>query len=327
MGFDEASRLEVQQMSDIARPASGGAPTPVPFPRTGFLARIYLAIRGTITGTISAPNALGKAAIIRRVRVFPTTGLPLIDISGPGYHYGVRQLLELATDITPQSDARSAVVAGAYNLDMVLPLMLNQRDAIGLFHLQTDENTLSLQIEFETDATIATGITAHACTVTPYIEYFTVPMDAADWPRTDVAIQLLEDAITIPAAGEQRYLWPRGNTYLQLIHLFGHGVSGSDLFTRVALERARNHPSQDTDTKFLDMQRFFSTPFNSPRLAGTVPFDLLGSAGLGTYDKARDTIDSAKYTELATRLTATQAGTLTTVRRQLAVLTVPNAGR
>ena len=56
------------------------------------------------------------------------------------------------------------------------------------------------------------------------------------------------------------------------------------------------------------------------RIPGTVLWDLMGSSGLGMYDKTRDTIDSSKLTDLATVVQASAAGNLVTVRRQLVQL-------
>ncbi len=48
-----------------------------------------------------------------------------------------------------------------------------------------------------------------------------------------------------------------------------------------------------------------------------IPIDLMSSAGLGLYDRVRDTINSALVTSLDSVITATGAGTLFTMRRQL----------
>ena len=54
------------------------------------------------------------------------------------------------------------------------------------------------------------------------------------------------------------------------------------------------------------------------RVAGVVPFDLIGSSGLGNYGSSRDMLYSAMVTELISRITiATASDTLYTVRRQL----------
>lgn len=316
MPFETATRRKIVQLSDLNKPSGGGSVS-VQLPRTGLLARVFLAIRGNVAGTLTAPNALGFASILKRVRLQANSGIDIINVSGAGYHYLLRQLQELESDTTPQSNARSAVTAAPFNLDMVLPVALNQRDALGLIMLQSEQTVLTLYVDFETDSTVATGGTVTA-TVTPYLELFSVPAVATDWPPLNIVHQILEDQQSIAASGDFTYSWPRGNRYLQLAHGLGIGASSSDNFTRVKLRLNQSEYLQDSDVKYLDVERAFSTL--TQRLTGTIIFDLIGSSGLGTYDKARDSIDSSLLTDLSSVITASGPGTLYTVRRQLVAL-------
>lgn len=312
--FDLATRQKFVPMADIVKPAGGGTVN-VQLPKVGLLSRVYLRITGSIAGTLTAPNALGKSSIIRRVRLTLNTGTQVIDISGPGYHYLLRPMLELEGDVNPQSDGRSAVATGAFNLDMVLPIAPNQRDALGLIMLQSEQLTATLSIEFEADATVATGATV-TCTVSPWLETFTVPVNSADYPDLNVIHQILEEAVPIAAAGDYTYNWPRGNRYLQLIHGAGMGASGSDLWSRYSLRvNQSEYIVQGATPGFADIQRAYST--FAQRLAGTIPVDLVGSAGLGNYDKYRDTIDTSLLTDIATVITFTGATTHYALRRML----------
>lgn len=316
MSFDMATRRKIIKLADLARPAGGGTVF-ASLPRSGLLGRVFLAVRGSIAGTLTAPNALGKASIIRRVRLTANSGIDIINISGAGYHYLLRQGQELENDTTPQSDARIAVAAGAFNLDMVLPVAINQRDALGLLMLQSEQTVITLSVDFEADATVATGATV-TCTVTPYLEVFTVPADPMDWPPLNLIHQVLEDAQAISAAGDFAYSWPRGNRYLQVFHGLGMGSSPADGFSNVKIRVNQSDFLLDADPKYLDMERAYSTL--TQRLSGTILIDMAGSSGLGMYDKARDSIDSSQLTDLASVITATGAGTLYSVRRQLVSL-------
>jgi hypothetical protein len=317
MPFDAATRRKIVPLQIQTRPTGGGI-LRWNLPRSGLLARIYLGIRGSVAGTLSAPNALGMASIVRRVRLQINSGVDLFSVSGAGYHYLLRGMSELGSDETPQSNAKDAVTATTFNLDMVIPVQINQRDPVGLIMLQSEQTLVQLEVEFEADATVATGATVTA-TVTPYLEFFTVPVSRDDWPPLNVIHSILEETRAISAAGDAAYEWPRGNTYLQLVHGFGIGATGADSWNRVRVRTNQSDVMYDLVPMALDMERNFSGLMTTREL-GAIPFDLVGSSGLGMYDKLRDTINSAMVTDLETVLTTTGAGTLYTVRRQLVKL-------
>lgn len=317
-GFAVNTRRKIVPLSNIIKPAGGGSSPAVQLPKTGILARIFLAIRGSIAGSLTAPNALGMASILSRVRLTANSGVDMFNISGAGYHYILRELLESEyIDLFGQSNARSAVTATSFNLDMVIPMALNLRDMIGVIALQNEQTILSLAVDWLADASVATGATVTA-TITPYLELYTVPVDPADWPPFNVVHNILEDTQAVAATGDFVYNWPRGNTYLQIGHGLGFGAAGADSFNRFRIRVNQSDYLQDSDIPYLDMEhRFFR---GRARPAGTVNVDFLASSGLGNYGLARDFYDSTKVTDLASVLTATAIGTLYTVRRQLVVL-------
>lgn len=313
MPFATATRQRIYQLPTQSKPSGGGI-VRWDLPRSGFLARIYLNITGSITGTLSNPNPYGFASVVRRVRLTANNGLDIINISGPGYHWLLRDKLELQNDSLSYTNARSAVSAANFTLDMVLPIQLNQRDAIGLILLQTEQTLVTLTVEFEQDSNVATGATVTA-TVTPSVEVFTVPTDTKDWPPLSFIHQILEDQTQVPAAGDFIYTWPRGPIYLQTIHGFGFGVSGADNWSKALVRVNQADTIYYLTPQNLTLWRNYSEL--SQRLPGVIPIDLLGSSGLGTYDSMRDTINSGALTDLQTLITTTGGGTLYTVRRML----------
>lgn len=316
--FNGTTRRKIVQMPAMAKPTGGGLVS-VALPKTGYVARIWLSIRGTIAGSITAPNPLGLAAILRRVRVTLNSGLDVYSTSGVGYHYLLRQAFDQSgIDPVAQSNARSAVAAGAYNLDMLIPLALNFRDPLGLLLLQSESTLVTLSVDFEADSALATGITTHTCSVVPYLEIFAVPPSATDQPPTNIVHQILEETQTVAATGQQTYVWPRGGVYLQLWHGLGFGVAGTDKFDRAQIRAAQSDFIQDTDTGYLDMEQ--RTLWGSARLAGTLPFDLYGTTALGIYDLMRDTIDTTRMTDISSVINATGTGLLYSLRRQLIVI-------
>lgn len=322
MGFDAATRRTIIALPAITKLGSntGGGPVSFNLPKSGLLARLWLDIAGTIAGTITAPNASGFSSVIRRTRLTMNSGQDLWNMSGPGYQYLFRNFHNLYFDPVPMSNGRAVVAAGAFDVSEVMEFQMNQSDPLGLVVLQNEQTLATLVVEFESDATVATGITSNAITVNPYLEFFTVPTDPKDWPPLNIIHQVLEDQVAIAGAGQQTYYWPRGNTYLQLLHGFGFAAAGgadnaTNLYVRV---NQSLYFYNNVQPKYLSMEYAMNHP--GQRIIGTVPIDLIGNDGLGAFGKSRDFINSAALTDLATVFTAAGAGTLYSVRRQLVPL-------
>ncbi|MFA6198694.1 MAG: hypothetical protein WC734_06135 [Patescibacteria group bacterium] len=313
--FNQRTRQKFSTLSALAKPLGGGQ-VQMALPKSGFLGRIWLSIRATIGGAPVAPlNPLGVSSIINRVRVTLNTGIDVFNVSGPGYAWLLDEMLdaEFARG-TPQNQGRSLVAAGTYNLDMVIPLMMNLRDAVGLLLLQNEQLTATLTVDFAADATVAAGAVITA-TVTPIVENFTVPLAKEDFPSTDLLHTVLEESSAVAAAGELTYNIPRGNVYLQIAQGLGMGVAGADNFDRVRIRVNQSDYITDVPPAFLDMQHGLYR--GRARPAGCIYTDLMGSSGLGMYGTGRDLFNSALVTDFAMTFNALAAGTLYTVRRQL----------
>ena len=185
--------------------------------------------------------------------------------------------------------------------------------------LQTNQTLVTLNTTFLADTSVATGATVN-CTITPYVYWFTVPANQKDWPNLGLAHQILEDQQTISqTSGLYTYYWQRGNVYLQTMHGYGMGSSGSDLFSHSQLRVNQSDYIYDSDTPeyTIENNMFTILPTGSTRLPGTFGYNLIGTSGFGAFDNSRDTIDSSQLTDLATVMTVTNSGTLYTARRQL----------
>jgi hypothetical protein len=321
-GFAVNTRRKILPLtSQITKPVGGGTFGPLTLPKTGLLARMYLALRGTVAGTVTGPNALGLGSIINRTRVQANSGIDIFNVSGAGYGYLLRNSLESEyIDPLGQTNFTTAVTATGFTLDEVIPLALNMRDTTGLIMLQNEQTIVNLYIDWLADTSVATGgPTVSLTTGDLFLEVFTVPPDAKDWPPLNIIHQCLEDQQQIAASGDFPYYWPRGNTYLQIMHGAGIGAAGSDAFNRFAVRVNQSDYLQSTPVDFLDMEYRLSK--GRARPAGGIFVDLLASSGLGCYGLTRDMFNSALVTDLASVITATSASTLYTVRRQLVVLT------
>lgn len=292
-------------------------------PKTGILQAMMLVITGTLTGTPSTPVATGMAGLISRVRLVANSGINIVDISGVGYHYLLRDMLEHNVDPVPQATGRNASESGALDLSMFIPVAMNSRDPIGLIQLQNEDTQLTLEVEVAAPTAVANDFTALALTIQPVLDVYTVPVDPKDWPPFDFAHTITEESLTVSGSGEVRWAWPRGNIYAQVIHGLGIGASGSDAFSYASLlVNQTDYIYRNVSAAFLT--REFSRYRGRTRLAGVIPFDFLSQSGLGNYGSGRDLLDSRQLTDINSVITATGSGTLYTVKRQLVPL--PKAG-
>lgn len=313
--FNSLTRNKMARLPLLTRPTGGGT-VQAQLPKSGFLASLHLIIRGSVAGALSAPNAQGFASIVRRVRLTTNAGIDIVNISGPGYFQLLQNLLETGAFVpTTQNQGGTVVTATTFNLDMYIPLMINRKDPIGLVHLQNEQTVVTLSVEFEADATVATGATVTA-TVDPYIEFFTVPGSVEAYPPLNVLHIIQEENQVVSGAGDVQYSPPRGNIYLALAHGMGMAASGADTWSRAFLRL------NQTDNIYADdvpnhQDFLFRLLHGRARPLGTIFFDFMGNSGFGSYGLTRDVIDSSLVTDFQSVITATGATTLYTMRRQL----------
>lgn len=317
-GFVANTKRRVIPLPGLVKPAGGGQ-TRIALPKVGLLSSIFLDVRGAIAqGVAGGENVLGKSSVIRRVRLNVNGAVDVINISGPGYHWLLRDFLGMFGDMVgPATDARTAVaVDAALNLGMILPVAVQERDPIGLILLANNETSAELIVEWEADANVATTATVTA-TATPYLEVFSIPEDPRDRPPLNFVHQTIEDpAVAVAGAGDVTYDWPRGQIYLGVYHGLGLNVTPADAASRIRLRVNQSDFAYDSAVPGgVDLD--YTRAHGRARTLGVYPFDLSGSSGLGVFGSARDFIDSSKVSDLASIITATGAGTLYTVRRQL----------
>jgi len=321
MAFDDATRME--RISLGAQTAVGTTPLYWRLPKVGFAAALEVVAKGVASGTITSPSAFGFSSVLNNIKLAINGATDVFNMSGPGYHFGLRNFLSDYFDPVPQSNGRAVVTAAAFDVSFLLPIQVNQRDQAGLIALQNEATEAWLTITPETvAASIGVGAAAaYTLTVEPFLKYYTTPQNRADWPKYDVLHRVIEEARPITATGDHEHVVPRGNTYLQLLYLYGVAATGAaDKWTAAKIRAAGSQFIEQITPDQANIS--YGENHTATRLLGVIPFDWLGSNGLGSYGGSRDAIHSDKITDLKGILTlSAQPDTLRIIRRELVQIT------
>lgn len=315
--FADNTRLKHIPLAVQTRPTGGGS-TIVELPKTGILMGIMLPIGLTIAGTLSAPNALGLASCIKRIIVRTNSGHTLIDISGAGYHWLLADFIQDNYLMNSYTDARLAVTTGTKNLDMFLPIALNSRDEIGLIMLQNMQTVVTLEIQWEADATVATGATISAATASPNLLVFEVPSNEEALPDFDTIQQIVEETQSVVGAIDFIHNIAIGATYFGVYYLIPAGFTRSQLILQQTNIVYDLTPSQHRIWFMLLTSR--DCNLSGGAITGSdkrLLWDFAGSDGLGQFGTVRDTINSEALTSFFTRVTVVGSTTMQVVRRQV----------
>jgi hypothetical protein len=311
--WPQNTRLKTTRLSLQTLAAGGMASWDLP--KTGILARISLLIQATVGGTVTGPNALGACSCVNRVRCYSNAAINLIDVSGPGYEYLYRDMMQDFVDSIVQNTGRNAVSATTFNLDMDFPFAINDRDPIGLIMLQNQETLLTLQVQAEASAVIATGGPTLSMTVQPVLQYFAVPVNKEDWPSFQYAHTITEESQAVSGAGQVTWYWPRGNMYQRVVHGAGIAQSPADSWSLAQLRVNGSDFVWDVIPKQADLE--YNRYHGRARVLGVIPFELAGLSGLGNYGSARDLFDTRDVTDIASLVTTTGAITFYSLKDQI----------
>lgn len=318
--FNMSTRQKVVPIQTITRPTGGGLTT-IEIQKAGILQKILLDISVTIAGTLSAPNVYGLASVIRRVTLRVNGGNIIFDCSGAGFNYLIRDFLEEANSHFSWNDARLAVTTGTKNLSMVIPVALNSRDDIGLIMLQNEQTVLTLAIEWEADATVATGATITG-TCAPSLVVLEPPSNPASLPALNTIHQCLEELVTFSASGAQDHQITRGATITGLYYLLP-AITYSDYELRVqqsnVIYRFSNRAMQIWFDQ-ISMGRDITLSGAIAGAANRIFLDFAASDMLGELGTVRDVLDTSLLTSVFSRITVSGAGVANHIRRQVLTL-------
>jgi hypothetical protein len=240
--FAQMTRQNFQMLPAVA--GSEGATISIDIPRTKLLAKIYLLVEATLNGVHAASTDMTLApfapyTLIRSARVKMNNGFSPFQISGKGlYMYNLANLhsdqIPVVTGAANTGSSRSRTVCGVatdasgdggadntVRFLAELPLMLNDRDPIGLILAQNAETLINVEIDLGqvTDLVpTAAGFTTTLSniTVTPMTTTFTVPSDLNALPDLSVLKLVHEFEQSIAGSGQQMVKLQVGNTYRKL---------------------------------------------------------------------------------------------------------------
>ena len=329
-------------------------------PKVGLLKRIILLFTGVQTITLGGGTAvLGAEApfsLLTRLRITANGNTALFDMSGYGgmiqslfaaYGFagfgGRPRIVDGATVPGPASAVFSAlnfaagVSAGAntWNFAIEIPLGLSDdwRDPIGLILaaapdtvLQVEAtwgNTLFSTVASRTTPVLVTGAATAALTaasLTPYVEFFTIPRSEADYPDLRRIHTWSEQGPSPILNQDNDVVLQRGNTLQRIVH--GVWTNSAPDATNVISRQLRFNQSE--------VPYFVSRQLDAFLVRERMVRDLPDGWGyvwdLWNTTSPRDAINTLNLNDLTSRVTvsgATIAGTtdVRTLTEQLILLT------
>lgn len=334
-------------------------------PKVGLLKRVILLFTGTLTVTLGGGTAaLGVEApfsLFSRIRLTANGNTALFDMTGWGalisslygaYGYagigGRPRIPDSATVPGPTATAFSAAAyaagvnsgANTWNFGLEIPLGLadDWRDPVGLVLAAAPDTVLQVEATFgstlySTTAARTTPVTVTGAatatltgTLTPFVEFFTIPRSSADYPdlsRIHTWQELGPQAIA--AVGDQPVVIPRGNTMARIIHdVWTNSAADGTNISNVQLKFNQNEIPYN---KSRQLMAYLQREHNVRDLPdGIYVHDLWNS------DSPRDAINTLLLNDLTSIVTvastATIAGTsdIRTFLEQIIKLSGPVAG-
>src|SRR5688572_15832653 len=109
LAFAQQTRNRTYALPAQSRITGGGNTVRWDISRVGLLARIWLDIRGVVSGLGGGTSGTyGNSAFIKRVTLSSNAGYNLFYMSGATYNWLLRPYLDFPADPHPQSTARNA---------------------------------------------------------------------------------------------------------------------------------------------------------------------------------------------------------------------------
>ena len=336
--FAAATRQHIQKLPSHTVVAGGSISFEIPKAR--YMAEIILAFKGTLTATHATETAFVPATyspynLIKKVRAELNNGFSPFNLSGKGlalYNrmntYQSSQFANVST-----ANARGAVLmekvsssggtSNDFRFIVRLPVVLNDRDPVGLINVQNPQTVCTVTLDFNeltSLLTTTTGFTlASAITVTPTVISYSIPIIGDAQPDLSVLKLVNEQVQAIAGAGDVTVKLPVGQTYRKIGIIFedaSGGEADADIGEFQLILNQADYPYRvDPFTLQAINQMSYGTIFN----AGEFVFDFTNQ-GIPNLGGARDYIDTERLTEFWLRSTAAAARNITVITETLARL-------
>lgn len=314
-------------------------------PKINLLSRIRLLVTGNVkashtSATTFTPAPFAPFNLIRRVSVDLNNGFSPFILSGEEV-YMYNMIRDNAETMKRAESGRNKVVMGtkaaaggannAMSFMIDLPLSLNDRDPVGLVVSQNQETTITVTVDFATDAKILadnpTGFTFDATNlkVEPLVESFTIPPVAEAFP--DISVLKLTQASreNINGAGSHYVSLPCGYTYRKMIFYItdenGKGVADSDLIGNIEL--VLNQADIPYRLSATHLAKINHEMFGMTLPQGMYAFDF-SYQGISNLGGARDYFDTERLTEFWLRFNPSAKGQIRIVYETLSRLHQPS---
>jgi len=337
--FAQATRQHIQKLP--SQVVTGGGSVTFELPKARFLAEVILHFKGTLTvvhasETAYTPATYAPYSLIKKVRAELNNGFSPFNISGRGLAlYNRMNTYQSAQfERVTTANARGAVLqevvaassTGAENdirFAVRLPVVLNDRDPVGLINLQNPQTVCTITIDFnELTSLLATSTNftlTSALTVTPTVISYSIPIIGDAIPDLTVLKLVNEQVQTIAGAGDVTVKLPVGQTYRKIGIIFedaSGGEADADIGEFQLILNQADYPYR-VDPFTLQALNQFSYGDAFP--AGEFVLDFTNQ-GVPNMGGARDYIDTERLTEFWLRSTAAAAGKITVITETLARL-------
>jgi hypothetical protein len=348
MGFLENTRQNHRQAGSLTY--ASAQPAQLAIPKVGYLSKVIIHVTGVMTitpgtGTV-ALSEKGPWALLRRVRFQVGSGTELYNTSGYGA-YLVNRMLKLqfrnedgevsAAYASKIYSAPIATGANTWNFFLVIPVVPNDRDLVGLILLQAEGVVTNLLLEWQ----VAGGATADFPVVLTgnatatfagradiWLETFTVPALVDDQAPLDRVHQIIERIDPITAIGDVTLKMLEENTYLRIMHSVEiNGALDSDAVETLRFRyNMTDVPYEYTNAVKLFLQRYDYTK-DFPK--GFYYMDFFNQ-GYPNYGGDRDLVQASGLAELESILKIASGTTLgtnnnivRTITQQLVQVSLP----
>lgn len=312
MNFLQATRQYMQELP--AMTFSEGNTVNVTFPKTRFLSKIYLRVKGTFTATHASKTSFTKAPfdmyrLIRQVRLTVNNGFNPYQIGGVELG-GMFNLLDRYSDSINdpyntnylQNVVSSTGATNKVCYTMDLPITLSDKDLVGLVNLQHETTVVTLNVDCATVKEIMTdtdiNISNINITITPVLETFSIPLDPNAVPDYSIIKLVNEDIQNVVGAGDMIVKLSTGLTYRKLLIYIASDAN----FTPIDTDQISNFQLvfNQADSPY-NISADHLAYLNNKTYAGQLPkgafaFDF-STQGIANLGGSRDYIDTEKLQE------------------------------